>query len=85
MEDTARAIQNLKNKEGEVEMTNAVAVNSAENSILGAYAEMARETIQNEKQYKQYGKYRVKETFVGTSSLTEVLNEYIERKASLKY
>lgn len=34
---------------------------------------------------KQYGKYTVKSTFAGNSSITEIMNCYIERKASLKY
>lgn len=34
---------------------------------------------------KQYGKYTVQSTFAGNSSITEIMNCYIERKASLKY
>lgn len=34
---------------------------------------------------KQYGKYTVQSTFAGNSSITEIMNCYIECKASLKY
>lgn len=36
-------------------------------------------------EYKRYGKYLVKETFEGDATLTDLLTEYIERTASLKY
>lgn len=34
---------------------------------------------------KQYGKYTVQSTFAGNCSITDIMNCYIERKASLKY
>lgn len=35
--------------------------------------------------YRRYGKYMVKETFAGNQTLTELLKEYVEKTASLKY
>lgn len=47
------------------------------------------EGLQHEKnvqgKVKRYGKYTVKSTFTGNCSITDVMNCYIERKASLKY
>lgn len=47
------------------------------------------EGLQHEKnvqgKVKRYGKYTVKSTFAGNCSITDVMNCYIERKASLKY
>ena len=34
---------------------------------------------------KQYGKYTVQSTFAGNCSITDIMNCYIERKASLRY
>lgn len=34
---------------------------------------------------KRYGKYTVQSTFAGSCSITDVMNCYIERKASLRY
>lgn len=34
---------------------------------------------------KQYGKYTVQSTFAGNCSITDIMNCYIEHKASLKY
>lgn len=34
---------------------------------------------------KRYGKYTVQSTFAGNCSITDVMNCYIERKASLRY
>ena len=34
---------------------------------------------------KWYGKYTVQSTFAGNCSITDIMNCYIERKASLKY
>lgn len=34
---------------------------------------------------KQYGKYTVQSTFAGNCSITDIMNCYIKRKASLKY
>lgn len=34
---------------------------------------------------KRYGKYTVQSTFAGSCSITDIMNCYIERKASLKY
>lgn len=36
-------------------------------------------------EYKRYGKFLVKETFAGDATLTELLTDYIEKTASLKY
>ena len=35
--------------------------------------------------YVMVGKYKVRETFAGEATLTELLTEYIERKVTLKY
>ena len=34
---------------------------------------------------RRYGKYTVQSTFAGSCSITDVMNCYIERKASLRY
>ena len=34
---------------------------------------------------RQYGKYTVQSTFAGNCSITDIMNCYMERKASLKY
>lgn len=34
---------------------------------------------------KQYGKYTVQSTFAGNCNITDIMNCYIEHKASLKY
>lgn len=34
---------------------------------------------------EQYGKYTVQSTFAGNCSITDIMNCYIERKASLRY
>ena len=36
-------------------------------------------------EYRRYGKYLVKESFEGDATLTQLLTEYIERTATLKY
>ena len=36
-------------------------------------------------EYRRYGKYLVKESFEGDAVLTQLLTEYIERTATLKY
>ena len=36
-------------------------------------------------EYRRYGKYLVKESFEGDATLTQLLTEYIERTAMLKY
>lgn len=47
------------------------------------------EDLQHEKnvqvKVKRYGKYTVQSTFAGSCSITDIMNCYIERKASLKY
>ena len=35
--------------------------------------------------YKVFGKYKVKETFAGEESLTELLTQYVERSVSMNY
>lgn len=35
--------------------------------------------------YKVIGKYKVKETFAGDASLTELLTQYVERTVSLRF
>lgn len=35
--------------------------------------------------YRMYGKYKVKETFIGEESLTSLLTQYIEHVVSLNY
>ena len=46
---------------------------------------MKKEKRSLQGQVRQYGKYTVKSTFAGKCSITDVMNCYIERKASLKY
>ena len=52
-------------------------------------AQVAEVSSQQEKKtqgkVKQYGKYTVQSTFAGNCSITDIMNCYIERKASLKY
>ena len=52
-------------------------------------AQVAEATPQQEKKsqgkVKQYGKYTVQSTFAGNYSITDIMNCYIERKASFKY
>lgn len=47
------------------------------------------EGLQHEKnvqgKVKWYGKYTVQSTFAGNCSITDVMNCYIKRRASLKY
>ena len=53
-------------------------------SRLRAYYESGREFC-GAGEYRRYGKYLVKESFEGDLSLTQLLTEYIERTAALKY
>ena len=65
------------------------------NSILtrmNAFMDMFNEDLMDAKQviidnvnYKVFGKYKVKETFEGDESLTELLTQYVERSVSMKY
>ena len=48
-----------------------------------------QETMQAEQtehsDYKVYGKYKVKSTYSGTDSITDLMLDYASRVASLKY
>lgn len=57
---------------------------------LEKYAEAVRKqkkpTVRKlESGYRMYGKYKVKETFLGEESLTTLLTQYIERTVALNY
>ena len=41
--------------------------------------------IFNNSDYKVYGKYKVKSTYSGTDSITDLMMDYASRVASLKY
>ena len=53
--------------------------------IVEFYTERVGLTAEAETGYRRYGKFLVKETFEGDSSLTDLLTGYIEKTASLKY
>ena len=57
-------------------------------SYMHTYLDMFKEEMANAKDtldYKVFGKYKVKETFAGEESLTELLTQYVERSVSMKY
>ena len=47
--------------------------------------ECAQHDAKQQGKAKRYGKYTVESTFAGSCSITDVMNCYIERKASLRY
>lgn len=48
-------------------------------------AECSQHDVKQQGKAKRYGKYTVQSTFAGCCSITDVMNCYIERKASLRY
>lgn len=55
------------------------------NEQIQAVAVSTQQEKKTQGKVKQYGKYTVQSTFAGNCSITDIMNCYIERKASLKY